>query len=220
MISKLQNNATGNLQRRDIAACIRAYNHECISDWRNVLLISKATNVINPGDAPDQDAVVAFVTNNTGIQNTSCFCAWEPHDGGTCSAQDIVETKKWQIVTDSDTSYKRGFVKYCLAEPTEPHCKVTFNVFMLFTSVICNAAKLAVFLLILLLPGFKPLITVGEAFASFLTYPDPVTARIGAPAVAKDGSWTPPILSTPWKPQRCHWFCGASPRQWCVDTLA
>ncbi len=217
MISQLQNNATGDLQELDVAACIRAYNHEFISNWRNVLLISNATN---PWNAPDQDAVVGIVTNNTGIQDPNWFCAWEPYDRSSCSAQNIVETKEWYIAAHDKKTVEPAFVKYCLAESIEAHCKVTFNVFMLFISVICNAAKLAVFLLILLLPGFRPLITIGDAIASFLTYPDPVTARIGAPAVAEDGSWTPPILSTPWKPQRCHWFCGASLRQWCVGTLA
>ena len=132
----------------------------------------------------------------------------------------LLRRKNGIIAAHDKKTVEPAFVKYCLAESIEAHCKVTFNVFMLFISVICNAAKLAVFLLILLLPGFRPLITIGDAIASFLTYPDPVTARIGAPAVAEDGSWTPPILSTPWKPQRCHWFCGASLRQWCVGTLA
>ncbi|KAL6714604.1 hypothetical protein ACLMJK_008029 [Lecanora helva] len=87
-------------------------------------------------------------------------------------------------------------VEYCLAESIEPHCIVTFNVFLLLIAVICNAVKAAALLTLLFLPGFKPLITVGDAIASFLTYPDQITAKDGAPAIAQDGSWTPPVLST------------------------
>lgn len=219
MISKLQHNATGDLQRLDIPTCIRSYNHEFVSDWRNVLLVSNATNMTNYQNAQDQDAVVALVINNTGIERPNWFCAWEL-DSGDCSAENIIKMNTWYISAISESKVEHAFVKYCLAESIEAHCKVTFNVYMLLISVICNAAKLAVFLLILLLPGFKPLITVGDAIASFLTFPDPVTSRIGAPTVAEDGSWTPPVLSTPWNPKRCHWFCGASLRQWCVGTLA
>lgn len=219
MISKLQYNATSDLQKLDIPTCIRTYDHEFISDWRNVLIVSNATSLTNSWNTQDQDAVVAVATNNTGYRNPYWFCAWD-QNSHTCSAQSIIDSESWYIYSHGETKVDPAFVKYCLAESMEAHCKVTFIVFMLFISVICNAAKLAVFLLILLLPGFKPLITVGDAIASFLTYPDPVTARFGAPAIAEDGSWRPPILSTPWKPQRCHWFCAASLRQWFIGTLA
>lgn len=219
MISKLQNNGTINLKRLDIAECVRKYNHEFVSDWRNVLLISNATNGTNAWNTQDQDAVVAVVTDNIGIEHPYWFCAWETDDA-TCTPQLIIDSGLWSIVIHGDVIDPPTIVKYCLAESIEPHCKVTFNVFMLVISVMCNAAKAAAFLLILLLPGFKPLITVGDAIASFLTYPDLATASAGAPAIAEDGSWLPPILSTPWKPQRCRWFCGASIRQWFIGIAA
>lgn len=231
MVSELQNNSVGDLRRLNNSDCVNAYyNHEFISVWRNVLLISNATNATNYVKERNGSAVLDIAADNVDVQYPPWLCSFEV--GGTavfqgsCDSGTILRGGVWALNGSYDTLSDiprdplQTYVQYCLAESIESHCKVTFNVFMLLVSVVCNALKTATFLFLLLLPGFKPLITVGDAIASFLTYPDPVTARVGAPTISQDGSWTPPILSKPWKPQRCHWFCGASLRQWTIGTLS
>jgi len=172
----------------------------------------------------NESAVIQIVTDNgasvynSASESPSWFCFAQITSD--CDANSMIRTGEWYAGSYTSSGSRQLQVQYCLAESIQPHCKVTFNVFMLLIAVICNAVKAAAFILLLLLPGFKPLITIGDAIASFLTYPDQVTARHGAPAIAGDGSWTPPILSTPWRPQRCHWFCGATLRQWIVGTIS
>lgn len=219
IVSRLQHNTTGNLRRLDIPKCIKTYNQEFIADWRNVLLVSDTTELADSRNSSGSDSVIEIATLSNGKDLPDRFCAVEFKSG--CTAERIIQTQVWSLqYPDGNAGYDQIYVQACLAERMDPHCKVTFNVFMLFISVICNAAKAATFLLLLFLSDFKPLITIGDAIASFLTHPDRVTARVGAPAIGKDGAWLPPILSTPWKSQRCKWFCGASSRQWLVGILS
>ena len=179
-----------------------------------MLVISNATATANPENAANESAIVYLFTDNVAVANPiwCCFTSLCTQGAQGCDPT-------WRDNSDFG-SIQPVVAQYCLAESIKPHCKVTFNVFMLLIAVVCNAVKAAAFLVLLLLPDFKPLITVGDAVASFLTVPDNATARIGAPTIAEDGSWIPTSLSKPWKPQRCHWFCGASLRQWMIGTIS
>ena len=227
-ISALQTNATGKLRRLKPSECLQSYDHDIISNWRHVLLISNVTSSTNYGPTANESAVLDIVIV-TSAESPVWFCSFAK--SSDCTTATILDNLGWIItgMVASDGTYLESdywdgdpvtTVQYCLAEAIEPQCEVTFNVFMLLIAVICNALKAAVFILVLFLPGFRPLITVGDAIASFLTQPDVVTTRVGAPAIANDGSWTPLVLSKAWKPQRCHWFCGASLRQWLLGMIS
>ena len=225
-ISRLQVDADHNLKRLDVTQCIHAYNHEFVSDYRNVLLISDIDKW-KPDIANEfayNGSVFDVFDHESTSSNSSWFCRWDDDHHDNSCVEKFIKTNVWPLggglAYHANRDGDPATIHDCLAEKIEPQCKVTFNVFMLFISTICNAAKAAAFIMLLLLPGFQPLITIGDAIASFLTRPDAVTATAGAPAIGLDGSWKPPILSQAWEPQRCRYCCGATLRQWLLGTFA
>ena len=233
VVTQMQTNSSGGLHRLEVAQCVDTYNHEFISDWSNVVLVSDAVARVDLSHDPHEhlngSAVLQVLTiDQSGVaESPSWFCNLGVADNylgdsgqSNCTTSGIISSGEWNLAIAANANDSNAIVLYCLAEKIEPQCRVTFNVLMLFICVICNALKLISFLLILFLPGFKPIVTVGDAIASFLTYPDSVTAYVGAPIMSKDRSWTPPVLLRSWKPQRCHWFCGASFRRWSIAILS
>ena len=115
--------------------------------------------------------------------------------------------------------------EYCLAQPSL-YCKVSMVRPILWIVVICNIAKILCLLFLLLLPEFRPLITVGDVISSFLCCPDESTMDIGvictldlqqakAYGMTKHRSllkYVPPRKT--FKMHRYRWFKGASRRCW------
>ena len=118
----------------------------------------------------------------------------------------------------------------CLATHMEPKCTIELIPSLLYTVIACNILKAISFAYLTFLQ-FDPLITVGQAIASFLEKPDPTTEGLGAHS-ARDirGKW----ISDPqggtyfselnqdhiYKPERRRWFSGASPMRWSLTLLA
>lgn len=121
-------------------------------------------------------------------------------------------------------------VQYCLANPAEPHCTVELIPGLLYAVILCNVIKGLAFAYLTFLQ-FDPLITIGQAVASFLENPDPTTEGLGAHS-ARDvrGEWlSNPQSGTYWselnqdhiyKSERRRWFSGASPLRWFLTLLA
>ena len=73
--------------------------------------------------------------------------------------------------------------EYCLAKNARTICTFKLLPTLLWTVLGCNLVK-AICFLALLFTKFDPLITTGDAVASFLTAPDPTTSGLGAlPAI-------------------------------------
>ena len=120
-------------------------------------------------------------------------------------------------------------VEYCLARSVDPECTVELFPALLWTVIICNLVKVACFVALLYIK-FTPLITTGDAVASFLTHPDATTERLG-PFSARDarGQWVPDMHGgrywkenprrVEWKAKRYYWFRGASKTRWFSTAL-
>ena len=142
----------------------------------------------------------------------------------TCS----VDPADWTFSDPGSSS--RAKVNYCLADPTEPQCTIELIPALLYTVIACNIVKGLAFAYLAILQ-FDPLITIGQAVASFLENPDPTTEGLGAHS-ARDirGRWiSDPQGGTYWcelnqnhiyKPERRKWFSGASPMRWVLTLLA
>ncbi|KAI4152881.1 MAG: hypothetical protein LQ340_002647 [Diploschistes diacapsis] len=101
---------------------------------------------------------------------------------------------------------------------------------LLYAVILCNVIKGLAFAYLTFLQ-FDPLITIGQAVASFLENPDPTTEGLGAHS-ARDvrGEWlSNPQSGTYWselnqdhiyKSERRRWFSGASPLRWFLTLLA
>ena len=131
----------------------------------------------------------------------------------------------WQVPGYPDTVYYQ--VQYCLSETAPPDCRLDLSIPILVTVVVCNAIKLLCLTLTLWTGKDPPLMTVGDAAASFLTEADPTT--IGRCTVSerdiKRGAWQrtvnyssprepPPAAPRRWKSTARSWFRAASRRRW------
>ena len=117
-------------------------------------------------------------------------------------------------------------IDYCLSKPIMDHCRLELSVTLLLVIVTCNVIKAASLLATLLLADFHPFITVGDAIASFLSFPDQNTKTEGTVS-AHDVRHREVELVTElsrmlnclpqsraWKVDRYKWFTGASLRRW------
>ncbi|KAH5234289.1 hypothetical protein HBI62_025840 [Parastagonospora nodorum] len=66
-------------------------------------------------------------------------------------------------------------VQYCLSEPAQPHCRLQFDTTIAVIVTVLNAVKAALMFYIACCVGDDPLITMGDAVASFLERADTTT---------------------------------------------
>ena len=184
-----------NLTRLDNAACVQAYEGDWISEWRTVLLVTNRHS---------NDSILDIYTSNhrDDLNDPSWLCGFYQAESlrqpgtRTCDLGDLkTHLDNWSIkfwpLSDglppcpydlwecNDARFQTVRIEYCLAEPVEPSCMISISTPLLITVIICNAAKLTCLVYTLLLGDFKPLITVGDAIASFLRSPDERTRECG-----------------------------------------
>ena len=114
----------------------------------------------------------------------------------------------------------QGWLQYCLSVPVEEHCKIQFSLAIMIAVIVCNLIKTVCMSMIAWNRGPEPLVTLGDAIASFLDRPD-VTTEGGCIAARlrfeKSKSWN--LLSSRWDPKRLRWFRAASRRRWVVCNI-
>ncbi|TGJ75782.1 hypothetical protein E0Z10_g10957 [Xylaria hypoxylon] len=72
-------------------------------------------------------------------------------------------------------------ISYCLAEPLENICQIGLSPTVLLGVALCVITKTITALIVTIAlnrPGHDPLVTLGDAVASFIEHPDPVTAGL------------------------------------------
>jgi hypothetical protein len=114
-------------------------------------------------------------------------------------------------------TYDQYPISYCLSMKVKDNCKLQFSVAIMVAVVACNFIKFVRIAVIAWKLRFHPLITVGDAIASFLNEPDSTTDGIclaGKPQFLKTQKWRDTPIQYDSKPH-C-WFNAASRRRWCV----
>ena len=205
--------------------CFRAYNNEFVSDKRNVIIIGNGNS---SGPADSVLRLIDYTINTAATSSPDWLCgASSPCDRAARLYNISTGERRWSFNTEEGVFYRSESddlfqVSRCRVERFVPHCKVTFSVYTLLIVVVCNALKALTLILVLFLPGFTPLITVGDAVSSFLSHSDPTTDGCGilGPATTRGSTGNHPYVSKSWKPTRCRRFCGASSRQWTVSILS
>jgi hypothetical protein len=88
----------------------------------------------------------------------------------------------------------KGPIEYCLSERAEEHCKVHWNLSIAALVTVLNVLKAALIFYTAFFTKEQPLMTMGDAVASFLEVEDPTT--IGFCLASREDTWS------------------AGPRQW------
>lgn len=150
-------NHLDNFQRLEKEECLKAYLHPFLSTWGDLLIVTSQH------------------TNASGV-----LYSWFTNPGEPTTSWTTSNPKQRPLYISVSPGPGSGAglefeVAYCLAEPTEPHCKVEIAVFLLLGVVICNVIKVLCFITVFANWSFEPLATVGDAVSSFLSEPDPAT---------------------------------------------
>lgn len=104
--------------------------------------------------------------------NTS---AWRVGGDDCWSVQDPSNQHIWTSGCSDFSATKKHPVSFCLSERAPPHCKVQLNSTILVIVTVVNFLKAILMFYIVFRQFDEPLLTMGDAVASFLDDPDPST---------------------------------------------
>ncbi|KAK5677181.1 hypothetical protein LTS10_010370 [Elasticomyces elasticus] len=172
----------GNLTRLDNALCLEAYATTMYeSNWKNVLVV---TNL-----ALNDTFIQAFEHGPTKNQNDMLWLCDARNDPSvsTCNIGTLIaHPATWTIPNatqcqrlDEGCEMFAAHIEYCLAEPFQAQCTAQIATPLLIVVIIFNAVKV-ICIAMTAFGADEPLVTVGDAIASFLAKPDALTQDHGA----------------------------------------
>ena len=157
------------LQKMTNRDCIRTYAAEFVSSHANVLVVSSDLQPQPLGNSSISDVWCSQSEGATSVY--PWFCGGRP-----CDADSIAKEATWQFC-GYETEYCRE-IEYCLSQTVEEHCKLQFSGAIMMVVIVCNLCKMIIMGYIAWKRPLEPLVTVGDAIASFLDEPDPTTMGI------------------------------------------
>lgn len=165
-------NSLGTLIEMDAKTCAQKLDQSWISEWSAFLVVSSYRNATEPlrgfyrrknvlpslrpqhiiEYGPNDDKHIGWCHNSLQDNNVADHL---------CRAYSF-----HQIGLDCYTP-----VSYCLAQEAEQHCTLSFHVPIMIAVIICNIVKLGCIVVMIWRMESTPLITLGDAVASFLGDP-------------------------------------------------
>ena len=212
--------ASENFTKLENEDCSLEFSRPFVSDWAALILVLNTT---------DQGGVyrVAQSASEKGFNTNPFFCGESKGIADCDKAGNLNGMNSWhwhELACDqkkhSSNPYYCGVqaendytvLQYCLAQPAVQSCRVEVSLILLFIVIFCNAVKVMCLFLVLWLPSFQPLITMGDAIATFLACPDSTTSLKGALIHHKSESDTP--TAPYWRPTRIRWFRSVDGSRW------
>ena len=204
------------LQRLENKACLETYTAPLISANSDLILITNVSNFTNsllyyavalPRVVTTDDTSDYFFNPSSIVMPQSWSLDIDALPG------------IWKLVVSNELliGAERGYVQYCLSKPEEEHCRLQFSLGIVIVVIICNAIKATCMGIIAWKQDAEPLVTLGDALASFLGRYD-VTTRghciTGKAWFENKTSWS--RYPSRWEPDTVHWFRAATPRRWFV----
>ena len=110
-----------------------------------------------------------------------------------------------------------AWVDYCVSRVVGEHCKLQFSLTIMIVVIVCNMIKTVCMAMILWKQDPEPLVTLGDAIASFLDRPDVTTENnCIAGRTAFEGTTHWGLLLSRWHLEHLRWFRAASRKRWIV----
>ncbi|KAE9399621.1 hypothetical protein BT96DRAFT_820335 [Gymnopus androsaceus JB14] len=195
--------------------CLQAYAVDFLSDRRNLVVVGNSTN--NSGffifGGFNSDVSFEWICEHEidgAVEDIPCDSQWR-----------TINASNWQIQTPNG-----GFkalqisVDYCLSEAIAPRCQLQFNLPLLIIVIFFNIVKVICMVIVATKMKDHPLVTVGDAIASFMDHPQPHTKEMCLVSQNhfKDHNkgQHPASESLPiqYNPQRVKWMNIASWQHW------
>ncbi|KAL8743097.1 MAG: hypothetical protein Q9184_008155, partial [Pyrenodesmia sp. 2 TL-2023] len=216
-------------QRMDNKDCIRKYGQEFISTGGDFLAVSHALN---------DSFSIKFVdtaypkTDNGGGPSFNWMCDMYPEaEHGIHNEQcrlDVLLPKaaEWAIRSnrrnDPDEPpivvWQPDPVDYCLSRQVEENCRLQFSLALVLV-IICNFVKAVCMILMVYRHDAKPLVTLGDAIASFLNDPDCTTQGncVATKHAFPRHAWAREPCR--WATKDVYWFKSSSSTRWALCNI-
>ena len=213
----------GAMQRLEPKECIEKYAKPFVSSRRHVILVSITANSSVDDGSRMFDSASGGAIHITGAMDAEnldpypWMCdTWEQRrtrgfcDIDTLGLED--DDFEWHISNRT--------VQYCLSESSDEHCKLRLSITIAILVSILNLLKSVLILFVAFRVKDEMLLNMGDAVASFLRRPDPITegscllTRDEAAKLMEKG----PGHAVPWGPKVFHdkrrrWFNAVSRRR-------
>ena len=189
------------LERLDVKTCVEVYTALVISSHSDVLLVSSYSDVTNS------------LLGYNYEQFHTIF------DGDHYIIRRCLNVEPCQM-SFANLTDQQNWLQYCLSVPAEEHCKLQFSPAIMVLVIVCNLIKAICMSMAAWKQDTEPLVTLGDAIASFLDWPDVTTKGncVGEKAqFQKSKSWE--SLSRKWDSKSFLLFQAASLRRWVVCTI-
>ncbi|KAF5005905.1 hypothetical protein FDECE_7663 [Fusarium decemcellulare] len=202
--------------------CLTAYSQTLVSKRGDlVLVVDPSTRYL--WDNETYPTLIDPVQKNIVPNNWICDMRMDRSlEERRCNMGSIDPTN-WTVSFELDlfsvVDDKKVMVDYCLSKPAAEHCKVIVSMPLLGVVIGCNVFKLVGLALTWLYLERRPLLTLGDAIASFLDYPDAATkgryllSKVSGHKV----SWEPGPRA--WFPKKHRWATAVSWKR-CIVTLS
>ena len=155
------------IQRLEPKACLEAYAVSFVSDRSQVVLVASQ-------DSTNQEFVLYNETITSNLNsgwNGAYDWICETTPGGNQKMCDLRQA----AANVSSTLFHTWNIQYCLSQRVEEHCLLQFSPTIMVIVIMCNLVKMTVMMWIAWRQDWEPLVTLGDAIASFLDDPDPTT---------------------------------------------
>ncbi|KIX96455.1 uncharacterized protein Z520_07721 [Fonsecaea multimorphosa CBS 102226] len=216
-------------ERLDVSECVTAYAQQVVSSRRDLIVVVDAPSYDVKYCPSAYTSLTCFYANpnvtNSIIQiysseygnwiYASTSYAWMCADY-VSGCGDPAVTKSMKT---SWTLYDYP-VDYCLSERVQEDCTFRMSVPIMLIVCVCNITKLVCLVLALLLIKEAPLLTIGDAVASFMRNKDPNTtnmALVPRSEFDQKSNWKPKSL--PYDNPRRRYFSSASSWKWWICNL-
>jgi hypothetical protein len=143
-----------------------------------------------------------------------------PLVGGFCSIKHkLIDPNSWTMeagpfLDTTGIASASGNVQYCLSETTPSKCQLQFNLPLLALVVLFNFIKVICMATVAIRMRDNPLVTVGDAIASFTANPDPLTKDMCLVSQRDFLDKKETRAPIPYQPRRTRWMATASEQHW------
>ena len=190
-------------------------NKECV-DTYSAPIITTHSDLVLVLDSDYQDANDSVIWAHQNLYSplfyygvsVLCFPAFCAGPGAITSLQNVSFGME-----DGTVAY----VDYCVSKVVREHCKLQFSLTIMIVVIVCNMIKTVCMVMISWKQEPEPLVTLGDAIASFLDRPDVTTEnKCIAGRTRFEGTTYWGLLLSRWHPEHLRWFRAASRKRWIV----
>ncbi|KAK4234231.1 hypothetical protein C8A03DRAFT_38010 [Achaetomium macrosporum] len=217
----------GRLDRLDRSACLDAYASNFQSTRGDMLLVTPGFPL--PATPPYGKDFRIQRNASFVLQNFACgirqayqwMCSQDPEYASICSTpcEDVIP--RYKADPDGWTPFGVAAVKECYSLPTEERCKLLFSPTLCWLVTALNLFKGILMLATALRRDTRPILTVGDAVASFMAVPDEWTTDMclvsKQDVVKSKGLWPREPMRLEFRRRRK--FAAASAGRWMTCVL-